>query len=218
MQHSGGIDDRDKIGLRPKEEKGMGRCLYREGLSMSLFKVATHKLLAASNQHQWTNVYHIEALGPNDACSKGAAVAAIEKDLYTSDTVIFKVTAQPLVPGGTGATLGVTENGTRASDFGNLLPLFNTARITFTDTTLRPDQKYYRATLTEGDIAGGRLTSDYIIDVAGPVAVAIEAYAFIRSSNGDSYTGSFVNPPVQMRQVSWGRRTRPGFHRGYVAN
>lgn len=182
---------------------------------MTLFKVATHKLLAAANQYEWTNVYHVDALGPNDACSKGAAIAAIEKDLYTADTVIFKVTATPPTPG-TGASLAITETGTRASDYNNLLPLFNCARVIFTDITLKPDQKYYRACLLEGDVAGGNIETDTIIDVIGPVATAIQEYAFIRSSNGDDYTGHVVARPVQMRQVSWHRRSRPGFHRGWV--
>lgn len=184
---------------------------------MTLYKVATHKLCAAADQYKWTNVYHIEALGPNDACSKGAAVAAIEADLYTLDTTIYKVTATPPTPG-TGASLAVTVNGTRASDFGNLLPLFNTARVIFTDTQFKPDQKYYRACLAEGDVSSGLIETDTIIDIIGPVATAIEAYAFIRSSNGDSYTGHAVVRPVQMRQKGWHRRSRAGFHRGWVAD
>lgn len=182
---------------------------------MSLHRVAVHKLCAAAGGYKWTNVYHIEALGPADACSKGAAVAAIEKDLYTADVVAYKVTATPEA-GGTGGELAITETGTRTGLFADLLPFFNAVRVSFSDGVKRPDQKYFRAVLLEADVAGQNIGSDTIIDVIGPVATALQAYAFLRSSNNVAYTGHTVHVPAQMRQEGWNRRTRVGFRRGWV--
>ena len=182
---------------------------------MALFKVALHKLCAAANGYTWTNVYHVEALGGNDACAKGSAIADIEKDLYTADTVIYKVTATPDA-GGTGAELSLSTTGTRTGAFADLLPFFNTVRMSFSDGVKRPDQKYFRACLLEADVAGQNIGSDTLISPMGSVAAALEAYAFIRSSNNTTYTGHTVHRPVQMRQEGWNRRTRPGFKRGWV--
>lgn len=182
---------------------------------MAIFKVALHKLCAAADGYTWTNVYHIEALGPSDACSKGSAVADIEVALYTADTVIYKATAIPEA-GGIGGELSFSKTGTRAGVFADLLPFFNTVRMSFSDGVKRPDQKYFRACLLEADIAGQNIGSDTLIDPLGTVAAALESYAFLRSSNGTTYTGHTVHRPVQMRQEGWNRRTRPGFKRGWV--
>lgn len=182
---------------------------------MPLFKVATHKLLAAQDGYTWTNVYHIDALGLNDALAKGSAVADIEKDLYTSDTVIYQISGSQ-GPGTTGGTLAVTKTGTRVGAFADLLPLFNVARISFSDAIKKPDQKYFRACLLEADVAGQKIGTDTVIDPLGTVAAGIQAALGVVSSNGVAYTGHVVHIPVAMRQVGWNRRTRPGFKRGWV--
>src|SRR5689334_13525590 len=153
---------------------------------MALYRVALHKLCAAAGGYIWTNVYHIEALGANDACAKGEAVADIEKDLYTADTVIYKATATPEA-GGTGGESSFSKTGTRTGAFADLLPFFNTVRMSFSDGVKRPDQKYFRAALLEADVAGQVIGSDTLISL-GAVAAALEAYAFLRSSNNTTYT------------------------------
>jgi len=183
---------------------------------MALFKVVVYKSMLDPFIETWSNVYHVDALGINTALDAGENIANGEKIMYTADTFVDRVTAQDGVVGGPIKTRRLTLIGDRPSDPGNLLPLFNTLRETLEDDEGNKNIKYYRAVLTEGDIEGGRISTDFLIDVAGAAMTAIKATLGLRSSKDYPITASEFWPYVQMRQLSWQRRTRPGYHRGYV--
>jgi hypothetical protein len=182
---------------------------------MALYEVGVHKLIQDPQLLRWANMYWVDAIGPNDAITRAENIAGAEKGLYTVETVITKLSARP-AGGGTGATKGVNIVGTRGPEPANLLPLFNTARVTFLDAVEKPEQKYYRASLLEGDVDSMMLTADYMIDVMGPVITAILGTLGIVGSHGEPILGHVINRPVQMRQTSWHRRPRPGYKRGWV--
>lgn len=183
---------------------------------MALYKVTVYKTNTDPYQLSWTNVYHVDALGINTALDAAENIAEGEKLFYTADTVIDKVSAQDGVVGGPIKYRGLNIGGDRPSDPGNLLPLFNTLRESLIDDEGNKNIKYYRGVLTEGDVAGGRINTDFLIDTVGPAMAAILATLGLRTKEDFPVTSNAFWPFVQMRQLSWQRRSRPGYHRGYV--
>lgn len=184
---------------------------------MSLFKVTTHKQLAVSGFPKWTNVYHVEALGPNTALDAGQGIADIEKAVLADLGSITRITAQ-LATGGAVASRTVNIGGLYAIPEAELLPLFNTVRVILSDDLGRPESKYLRGCLGEVDVVGFKIGSDSIIRLQTDYSTPLLGILGLRGPNGEGITAASVQAAVQMRQVSWHRRTRPGFHRGYVAN
>lgn len=185
---------------------------------MALFQVTVYKRnIDPFTNERWSNVYWVDAIGPNDAITRGENIGAGEALALTTDTVVEKISSKP-AGGGAGANKGVNIVGIRASDVGNMLPLFNCCRVTFLDAVERPEQKYYRGCVLEGDMEAGLLTADFLIDIMGPSVTAILDTLGIVGNNGEEILGHTINRPVQMRQLSWHRRPRVGFHRGWVAD
>lgn len=176
-----------------------------------------YKRLVTPYEHDWTNDYWVDALGLNDALAKGEQLAIYEQPLYCPDIALFKVTAQ-LEPHTPVATKGIAHAGSRSVSANDLISLFNTVRVTYLDEFERPEQKYYRGVLIGADVAGINIVTDTLIDVIGPVATDIAGYSFLRGPHGEGISGHLTHRPVQMRQVGWQRRSRPGFHRGWVPN
>lgn len=183
---------------------------------MVLYKVQVVKEMTEPFLDSWVNVYHVDALGINTALDAAENIANGEAIALTADTTITRVTAQDGVVGGPIKVRTENIAGARASDPGNLLPLFNTFRAILLDDEGNKNNKYYRGTLTEGDIQGGKFESDYLIDYMLPSLTAIQGTLGLRTSKDYPVTDRSFWPYVQMRQLSWQRRTRPGYHRGYV--
>lgn len=182
---------------------------------MALHKVTIYKRLNTSESPKWTNVYWIEALGFNTALDAGQGIADIEKTILTDLGVIYRITAQ-LATGGTIASRVVNIGGLRAIAEDVLLPLFNTVRVILSDDLGRPESKYLRAALGEADVVGFSIGTDTVIDLYANYVTPLLAVLGLRGPNGEAISSGIVQLPVQMRQRSWHRRTRPGFKRGYV--
>jgi len=185
---------------------------------MPIFRVAIYKQLdGLGDEHEWSNVYHVDAADQDAAVSLASDISIIEQDVH-KDYVVF---ARSYVKEeGLGTPEGVTNNlignGQVTGDPTLRLPGFNTIRATFFDGVGRPDQKYLRLPLQEDDIVDGTInvTVNNLINLSyiGPLV----SLAGLVSSDGVPYTGGNVYSAIQMRQTGWKRRTRPGFHRGWV--
>lgn len=184
---------------------------------MSLFKVTVHKKALVAGFPRWTNVYHVEALGPSTALDAAQGIADVEKAVLADLCVVDRLTAQ-LTTGGSVASRAVNIGGLYAIPEDELLPLFNTVRVVLSDDLGRPESKYLRACLGEVDVVGFKIGSDSIIRIQTDYSTPLLGILGLRGPNGEGITAAAVQQAVQMRQVSWHRRTRPGFHRGYVAN
>jgi len=165
----------------------------------------------------WTNIYHVSAADEEAALDVGESIAALEAAITYDVILITRLSArQSELLAGSGRQRAVAIQGERDSSGKDFLPLFNAVRITFTDGINRPDQKYLRLPLAEDEQSGGALDSG-LIDLIGLDYVApLVGLTGIVSSDDVPYTSGVVQPSVQMRQRSWSRRSRPGFHRGYV--
>lgn len=187
---------------------------------MAIFKVSIRKgMFVGVDRQVWTNVYRVDAGSLTDALDKGVSISVIEQAIYKDYVIMSSVRAiEDIVDPPEGASRVLTGTGDITGDETLRLPNFNAVRCTFSDGVGRPDQKYLRLPLEEGDVVSGSITTTLnnlvALDYVGPLV----DLGFVVSSDHVPYSEGTVVAGIQMRQVSWHRRTRPGFHRGYVAN
>lgn len=99
---------------------------------------------------------------------------------------------------------------------GDALPGWNAARMQFTaNVGTRIHVFYPRVGLTEDDVAGQTLTSTVQTALTSVVSGILAGGAFC-DKDGALLEFGAVSARVQMRQMGWRRRTRPGFKRGWV--
>jgi len=167
----------------------------------------------------WSNSYHVTAANEEGALDVASGIVDIERDI-TFETVLFLDYSarqdSPLAGSGRKRALGLL--GDRGAEGVDFLPLFNTVRCTMTDGVQRPDQKYLRLPLPENEQANGVLTPEAVAFYTDNYALPLMGYVGLVSSDGVGFTSAVIWPYVQMRQLRWKRRTRVGFHRGYVPN
>lgn len=166
----------------------------------------------------WRNVYTIDAVDYGSALAAGDVLAGREMVFHTDKVLAFRVTAHNVTepPRRVGAQLEIARLG-EYSPVGDPWPLWNCVRVDFTDVGIgRPERKYYRVGLHDGMVdANMNLLGTYKGIVLGAVA-AMAALTNYTGPSGEAHGGYGVHDPVQMRQLGWHRRRRPGFVRGYV--
>lgn len=165
----------------------------------------------------WSNVYHLDVTSQDGAVLAADAIAGLEQPLYSPDVTITRAYLQRLdSPGNTIAEIG--DVGTRA-DLTNILPDWNVVRVDWgVQGRARTARKYLRATLQAGDVLDGVIVPD-VVAVVQTYADGIKALGDVVGSIDEPLQGvPVVDTRVAMRQVGWSRRTRIGFHRGYVPN
>lgn len=188
---------------------------------MALYRCATvHQGIAAPYEGlSWRNIYTVEADSYSSALATVDVLASYEQAFHTDKTACLRVTAHGVFepPRRTGAALDVNRPGTYAP-VGDPWPLWNVVRCTFQDVGLgRPEAKYYRPGLHDGMVqASGALLGTYesIVNTQIQLMLALTNYV---GPSGEQHSSAGVFPYVQMRQLGWHRRKRPGFKRGYVA-
>jgi len=183
---------------------------------MPVCKVTIYKRVVGGTGEEWTNVYNVNALGPNDAAGIGDSIMAAEQNISPDFISFYRITAS-LASGGPSVVVPKSDTGNRGSlDVNNLLPLFNTVRVTLGDGQNRPEVKYLRGIMVEADIAGPNLSSETFIDVTDNYAEVLPTILGLCGPSGEPIVTATVQLAVQMRQLGWHRATRPGFHRGWV--
>lgn len=185
---------------------------------MPFYKGTVYKHLINDATEVWSNVYNLEAASEQDALSLCQEVALIEQAITKEYVVFTKIAVRldsPLASAGRQAQL----TGMVGSVPGSLtarLPLFNTVRCMFSDGIARPDQKYLRLPIEEGEQTGGYIDEPLRDLVQISYVAALNETNGVVSSNHVPYTGGTVQEAIQMRQLGWSRRARPGFRRGWV--
>lgn len=182
---------------------------------MALFKATIYKRLDGLNFEQWVNVYHLEALGPNSALDAAQSVADLEQKVYSEHVTIYRLSVQPAEGGSTALrSLGLV--GLVTGDINNLVPLFNTIRVVLGDEFERTESKYLRCCIYEANVAGFNLSTELRDFVQTEYATALLGILGLRGPNGEAILTATVQQQIQMRQLGWHRRARPGFKRGWV--
>jgi hypothetical protein len=188
-----------------------GRC------AMPLYRGTIKKTLIASGE-SWVNVYTLSCSDVVNAESAINVIAELEKavtyDIVHFDTynVINKADKADRRAGGVGGA-GALHHDT----VGNLLPLFCTYRLTFTDHVKKPEMKYLRRPgFSDQLTAGGSWATAFLDEVVTLYALPLLDMPEFVGPSGERPTSVFIEPAVQNRQLGWHRRTRPGFKRGWV--
>jgi hypothetical protein len=165
----------------------------------------------------WRNVYIIDQIdGPNALSDLNAFATAEMAVSYTPVSVTRlhvvnladKTDAFSSSPGSSGAL--------PTTGLGGPVPLFNTIRIVLTDDSGRPEQKYLRLAANVANVENGVWSGEFVTYVQENYADFLPTLGSLRGPTGDLVTAATALAPIQMRQLGWHRRVRPGFKRGWV--
>lgn len=187
---------------------------------MAIYKArGNFKDTALLGDETFSHNFHVEsAISSDDAWDKAAAIAGNYLDVLcpaTIELVSVSIDNPDAVNGV--QTRAVGTHGTRVVT-GDALPGWNVASFqASTSIGLRKHTWFLRMGLTEADVAGQVLAAG-VQTVIGDFLTALQALGTFVDKDGEEFTIFTADPNVKMRQMGWHRRTRPGFHRGWVAN
>jgi len=185
---------------------------------MAQFEVTTTKYLGPEDSIKWTNNYNVIAANILDAQDNADAIADLEAAVLWDNVAIKQIEVRQTTST-TGSRRNVFVPGLRAdADPAVQLPLFNAVRVTLIASAGRPSLKYFRPPLVEVEVEGFKLTTDFTDFFDSTFVAPLVALGYLCNQAGNLIVGYNVYQPVQMRQLGWHRRTRPGFHRAYVPN
>ncbi len=154
---------------------------------------------------KWSNVWHVNAA---DITTASDAVAGfmvpdllplLDNSAQIVSTLISDEASTQFV------TTPVGANGTSTAS-GDLLPLYNSAKVFFSDGSLgRPDYKYFKGFVTESIQTNGDLTSGAIGVLETRMTTLIADMdangAPLVSTDNDPYASASAQTAVQMRQM-----------------
>lgn len=185
---------------------------------MTLYRVTNYMYIpVVTTIKPWTNVYYVDTANKDLAAAAGEAIAGIQKGVTKDYVTFFRSVAQsPSALGSSPSVLDYDHAGEITGDLTKRLPLFNAVRVRMVDGVNRPGQKYLRLPLEEGDVVDGGLEATLQDLIRDDYCAQLMAFSPLRTDDGIHPTSISLIPAIQMRQVDWKRRTRPGFHRGWV--
>lgn len=184
---------------------------------MALFKTTIYSELTGEgvNPERWTNSFHFDVLGINSALDSAESAANALASQLINEARIWKITARSVDGGETRIRL-VDIAGARTGMAVNLIPMFNAVRMTFSDEFLRSETFYLRGYILEANVQGTLISGELLTNMQTDVADGILGVLGLRGPNGETIVSATIAQQIQMRQLGWHRRTRPGFKRGWV--
>jgi hypothetical protein len=186
---------------------------------MPLYRATTFKewVGVPYNEQQWRNVYLLESPVKEDALSDCIAIG--QSEMATSYTPVHFTRAHVvnIADKNDAATSARTEVGALiTTGLGGPVPLFNTIRVVIADAAGRPEQKYYRLGANVANIENGVWSGEFVASVQTSIADWLLTLASYVSPHLEPMVSATALQPIQIRQLGWHRRTRPGFKRGWV--
>ena len=178
---------------------------------MPVFRAQVHYSFGALGK--WSNVWHVSA--DNITAAEFGVRTVIVPDLLPllhNRCQLVSILVSDL-DGAEFITTPINAAGT--SDVTDeLLPLYNSAKVLFSDGSLgRPDYKYFKGLLTELMQVDGTITSGVAADIDALVETLIsdanDGSVPLVSLDNDQYVSASVQPAVQMRQMHRKRRRTP---------
>jgi len=180
------------------------------------FEITTHKYLGPANTIHWSNNYNTLAADILEAQDQADEIAALEALVLWDNVAVRKIEVKQ-VGASAGSTWNVFIEGERADADPNVqLPLFNCVRVTLLAGAGRPSLKYFRPPLVEAEVEGFNLTTAFTSEFDSTFVAPLSQLGYLCNQAGNLILGYEVYQPVQMRQLGWHSRSRPGFHRAYV--
>lgn len=185
---------------------------------MSYYRGTIYKRHTASGR-VWTNSYTIFESSALEALDVLNAIEGYEKAIHYDSIVLFRTHVINKDDKTDARSAAFSDTGELNDEFDSgELPLFNTVRVTLFDTYLKPEQKYLRLGATETDLTLGQWSTAFQTIINTNYVVPLLAQPGVVGPSGEGFNSALVHQEVQNRQLGWHRRTRPGFHRGWVPN
>lgn len=187
---------------------------------MAQFLGTITKVLVSQPTVRWTNTYNFTAASFTDAIGKlFTGVLPLERAIHTEDVEFVRLNVNSVGTGpGPGRSDTISSLGLAGSDPTIQLPLWNVARVILIDAENKPESKYLRLPLQEDDVTGMFLDGGLVTLIGTDYVTPLIGLGYITGPGGEGIIEGVVQEKIQMRQQGWHRRTRPGFHRGYVPN
>jgi hypothetical protein len=182
---------------------------------MPLYRGTVYKVLTANDGHKWVNNYWVNDTSPELALDRMDDIADIEAAVLPQAVTIYRLTVQP-AGGGDSSIRVVDKQGEIDLDPANLIPLFNTVRVIMTDNVGRVESKYLRALIFEANVQGYNISGELVDQVNSLYCTPLLGILTLRGPNNEPITSIKTQQLIQVRQIGWHRRTRPGQKRGWV--
>ena len=186
---------------------------------MPVYEGVVEAQLIASQETQWSNVYHVNSSNPATALTDLEAIANIQGDVMYDIARIFRIGIRGSnTPGAGGLYETVNIPGSVTPAGSDVLPLWNVAVVEFSALGYRPTLKYLRLPLLEESVNGAVLTNGVLTSLSTAFVSPLLGLPQFTNKHGITLTDGAARAAVGMRQTDWNRRFRPGFHRGWVPN
>ena len=168
---------------------------------MPLFLLRLDKAINVGGvSYKWSNRYFSEDAGYAGALQRAINYWVLGERLFHGALahcyqVYANNTADP--PNSPGQLAGVPNELQRgaviegAADVLNILPSWNVVRVDFPVVNSRPNRKFYRLPLREGDITNGLLDADVLTRMS-PGCNTLATSSGHRDSQGNLLTGTFI--------------------------
>lgn len=185
---------------------------------MARYRGTISKRLGAAGL-SWVNTYTIDEVNSLEAIDVLQSIMAAEVAIHSDEVTFYRTHVVNYVDSSDVRSNSWNTPGERVSaGLGGPLPLFNTVRVAFSDGVKKPEQKYLRLPGYEANLTLGKWDGELLVFVSMEYIIPLLALAQFVGPNGEHPTSGAPMAEVQNRQLGWHRRTRVGFHRGWVAN
>jgi hypothetical protein len=154
-----------------------------------------------------------------EADNAANGIVLLEKTLYPDNVHIVRYAfADPLVPGSS-RSIQTFEGGSRGvGAVATQLPPFNTVLVHLGVAVGRASLMHLRPILDEADVDSGAITTATYDAISTGWLSPLVARGDVTDESGNLITTGLLDLPLRSRQLGWHRRTRVGFHRGWVPN
>lgn len=188
---------------------------------MAVFRVTVTKRLDTGHDAlaSWSNVYHVNRTDMAGAALAAPELVTLEKALYPDNVHIYRYSvSDPLNPQ-SGFSKGVFEGGNRSvGSVATQLPRWNVVRAKLNVATGRPSQMSLRIIPDESEVDDGGIIATVFNALTDNWATPLVGLGYVSDEDGQIIQSVALNTLLSNRQTGWHRRTRVGFHRGWVAN
>jgi hypothetical protein len=184
---------------------------------MPLYRGTIYKHIVGGEA--WSNVYTIQESNALEAVDVLNAIELAEKAVSYSGVHFIKGHVVNLADSTDTRTSNYTDEpgDLDPAGLGGPLPLFCTVRVTFSNESGKPEQKYLRLLANESNLTLGVWDSEFVAFIDANYAVPLLEQTQYVGPSGEAHLLGIVHQEVQNRQLGWHRRSRPGFKRGWVA-
>lgn len=185
---------------------------------MPIYTVSIFKRLNETG-HVWSNQYFVTAANDLDADDIGGNITFIEQSIHRENVEFFQRNVRQAGVGHIGIQRGFSLSGTvPMPETGDMLPLWNVVMVSYSSGVDRNDRKFLRLPLFPNEVNGDVLSNAKRADVDLLYSTPLLGLPGVVNTWGRGLVSVSCSARVHDRDLSWKRRVRPGFHRGWVAD